>query len=403
MLLFLLRGVKAETLLWGSNHSSPGGAMHASSNGRESLTLGQVLWGIFVVAIFVALMTGFSALFPKEARSQTPTATKYLQMGVDPVNPNRQPTADEFLVLIDQDICDSGWGSGSGKRVAGCYQKGSVAIVSKTTMTVNAMLGCGNDPQNKRLTVTGKIIELSPSKTAATSMPALAAKTDDMPKVGDSTSNATAGGTSGSPDAPPQQQIVRGEPCVDALAVLGEMRQKSRKKNASVQCSPEGDVKVTWDEFGRPTYAIVSDQSIYGGSYGYSGGWGVNTSGRVSGYGPVWGSSGVNTSGSGRVGGYGGSYGASGVNTNSARVGGYGKTGSSSGVNTGTATVGGAGSVGAPPVFNGGGSVGGAGTVGAPPVYNGGGSVTGQGAPVVSTGVNTGSGAPGVSSGGRPQ
>lgn len=82
---------------------------------------------------------------------------KYLVLGADPQAKNRQPTADEEIVIIDHDLCDSGWGSGSGKKVAGCYPVNSAVIRDKATGFVVAMYVCGNDPSDKH-TVTGKVV-----------------------------------------------------------------------------------------------------------------------------------------------------------------------------------------------------------------------------------------------------
>ncbi|MEK7140727.1 MAG: hypothetical protein AAB815_02995, partial [Patescibacteria group bacterium] len=80
-------------------------------------------------ARIIALLVAFSLLGFSPAEAQAPTAPKkYLVLGADPQAKNRQPTAEEEVVIIDHDICDEGWGTGSGKKVAGCYPKHSAVI-----------------------------------------------------------------------------------------------------------------------------------------------------------------------------------------------------------------------------------------------------------------------------------
>lgn len=102
------------------------------------------------------------------ASAQTPT-TKYLVLGADPQAKDRQPLASEEVVVIDHDLCDSGWGTGTaGKKVAGCYPKNSAVIRDKTTLLVTAMFVCGNTPNDEHK-VTGKVVvaEVAPRPTPA--------------------------------------------------------------------------------------------------------------------------------------------------------------------------------------------------------------------------------------------
>ena len=100
--------------------------------------------------------------FGLTAKAQTlattkPTVVKYLILGADPQAKDRQPTSDEEVVIIDQDICDPGWGTGSDKKVNGCYPKNSAVIRNKATGFVTAMYVCGNEPSEKH-TIAGKVV-----------------------------------------------------------------------------------------------------------------------------------------------------------------------------------------------------------------------------------------------------
>ncbi len=85
----------------------------------------------------------------------------YLNLGADPENPGLQPKAGQHLVAVDKDVCSSGWGTGSGRRVKGCYPRGTVLIVDDATNEVVAVFYCGNTPGEK-LRVTGKLVTLGP-------------------------------------------------------------------------------------------------------------------------------------------------------------------------------------------------------------------------------------------------
>ncbi|MDP2789215.1 MAG: hypothetical protein Q8O46_04210 [bacterium] len=92
-----------------------------------------------------------------QQRAVTP-ARKYLVLGADPQARNRQPiTGKEEVVIIDTDLCDPGWGTGSGKKVAGCYPVGSAVLRDKITGFVTAMYVCGNEPGSQHR-VTGKVV-----------------------------------------------------------------------------------------------------------------------------------------------------------------------------------------------------------------------------------------------------
>lgn len=101
--------------------------------------------------LLVAMAVGFTA--PAEAQQQV----KYLVLGADPQASDRQPTSQEEVVVIDHDLCDPAWGTGSGKKVAGCYPVHSAVIRNKLTGIVSAMYFCGNEPGAQHL-VTGKVI-----------------------------------------------------------------------------------------------------------------------------------------------------------------------------------------------------------------------------------------------------
>lgn len=121
---------------------------------------------IFVVLMFVLVITATAA-----------TTKKYLNLGADPQAKDRQPGINEEVVIIDTDICDSGWGNGSGTKIAGCYPKNSAVIRDKTTGFVTAMFRCGNEPSDKR-TVTGKVVIISAPIPISTSTPASTEKHD---------------------------------------------------------------------------------------------------------------------------------------------------------------------------------------------------------------------------------
>jgi hypothetical protein len=174
------------SLIWGdrpdlegnqqSNHTHAGADMTKSSTrdevygyGKKGVSLGKVImWiiGAIVLGVVISKIAGAQTTTPAQG------AKVYLRMGADPTDKNRQPTADEKLVVLEEDICDSGWSSGSGKRVAGCYPSGSVAIVNKATGLVVAMLGCGNNPRDQHK-VSGKEIVVA---QAAAPAPADSAK-----------------------------------------------------------------------------------------------------------------------------------------------------------------------------------------------------------------------------------
>lgn len=111
---------------------------------------------------------------PSATPSPTPSATpnqapakRYLNLGADPQNADRQPIAGkEEVVVIDDDICDPAWGSGSGKKITGCYPKNSAVIRSIETKFVTAMYKCGNEPSEKHK-VSGKVIPTTTPNLAA--------------------------------------------------------------------------------------------------------------------------------------------------------------------------------------------------------------------------------------------
>jgi hypothetical protein len=93
-------------------------------------------------------------------------AKKYLKIGADPEDPTRQPNEDEEVVIADKEVCDSGWGTGSGKKVAGCYVDHTAYIRNKTTHLLIAAFPCGNKPSGKHI-VEGKVVS---SKVAVVAM-----------------------------------------------------------------------------------------------------------------------------------------------------------------------------------------------------------------------------------------
>ena len=87
------------------------------------------------------------------------TPMKYLIPGGDPQDKNRQPMAGEEVVLSNSDLCDPGWGTGSGRRVAGCYPHGTAAIRRVSDHVVTAIYFCGNSPIG-RIVVEGKLLPI---------------------------------------------------------------------------------------------------------------------------------------------------------------------------------------------------------------------------------------------------
>ncbi len=111
---------------------------------------------------------------PTATPSPTPSATpnqapskKYLNLGADPQNADRQPIAGkEEVVVIDEDICDPAWGTGSKNKIDGCYPKNSAVIRHIETGFVTAMYKCGNEPSQKHK-VSGKIVPTTTPNLAA--------------------------------------------------------------------------------------------------------------------------------------------------------------------------------------------------------------------------------------------
>ena len=58
----------------------------------------------------------------------------------------------------------------------------------------------------------------------------------------------TASPVSGTPSVAPQPVVVHNHPCVNSLEVLDKLREKSKKKDATVNCTPDGGVQITWEE-----------------------------------------------------------------------------------------------------------------------------------------------------------
>ncbi len=92
------------------------------------------------------------------AAAQTPK--HYLTLGADPEDKTRQPTANEVVIVSDTDVCDSGWGSGSGKKSPGCYHAGTAYIVNKDTHALHVVALCGNKPSDEHV-ITGKVVEMT--------------------------------------------------------------------------------------------------------------------------------------------------------------------------------------------------------------------------------------------------
>ena len=91
------------------------------------------------------------------AVSASATEKRYLVLGADPQAENRQPTANEEVVIANVEVCDSGWGTGSGKKVSGCYPPHTAYIRDKVTKLVVAVFVCGNKPSDQHR-VAGKVI-----------------------------------------------------------------------------------------------------------------------------------------------------------------------------------------------------------------------------------------------------
>lgn len=106
----------------------------------------------------LAILASAAPLSAQDSTAATAPKRHYLNLGADPQNPGRQPIAGkEHLVAVDQDLCDKGWGTKSGKKAAGCYPRGTLAIVDNATNAIVAVYYCGNEPSEHHV-VTGKIV-----------------------------------------------------------------------------------------------------------------------------------------------------------------------------------------------------------------------------------------------------
>ncbi|MDP9249164.1 MAG: hypothetical protein M3M85_01485 [bacterium] len=83
---------------------------------------------------------------------------KYLVLGGDPQELGLQPIPGvEEVFVSNEDLCDSGWGTGSGKKVSGCYRKGIAAIRNIKTRIIVAIYFCGNRPSDQHIGI-GKAV-----------------------------------------------------------------------------------------------------------------------------------------------------------------------------------------------------------------------------------------------------
>ena len=110
------------------------------------------------------------------------TTTHYLSLGADPQNPGRQVQTGEVAILSDSPICDTGWGSGSGKKSNGCYPTNTLVFVDAVTHVLNAVGVCGNEPSQRHI-VTGKIITVQVALPPAPLPNAPAAQTGTTQQV----------------------------------------------------------------------------------------------------------------------------------------------------------------------------------------------------------------------------
>jgi hypothetical protein len=97
------------------------------------------------------------AMFATTAPLNAQQTKHYLTLGGDPEAKNRQPEPDEEVFVSDVDLCDSGWGTGSGARVEGCYRVGVAGIRKKITKIVTAIYFCGNTPADMHIGI-GKAV-----------------------------------------------------------------------------------------------------------------------------------------------------------------------------------------------------------------------------------------------------
>ena len=119
--------------------------------------------------IFAALLVVLMTTLPcaQQVSAQTTSTSHYLNLGADPQDPGRQLLPGEVAILTDSDTCDSGWGSGSGRRITGCYQKNTLVFARATDHILTAVGRCGNTPNDQHV-VTGKIIEIAGVPNAPT-------------------------------------------------------------------------------------------------------------------------------------------------------------------------------------------------------------------------------------------
>jgi len=90
-----------------------------------------------MATLLFALAVGFS---PAEAQTTYPRCN----VGADPVNINRQPTADEEVVINPADKVIT-YKSGNGRNVTCTLQAGVPVVINKTTGVAVWVFGCGND------------------------------------------------------------------------------------------------------------------------------------------------------------------------------------------------------------------------------------------------------------------
>jgi len=104
----------------------------------KKLSILSLVFGLLVLALFFVFCAKVSA--------QTPTRQSALprcNVGADPVNASRQPTANEEVVAnpADQKLT---YKSGNGRYVTCILQAGVPVVVDKTTGIAGWVYGCGN-------------------------------------------------------------------------------------------------------------------------------------------------------------------------------------------------------------------------------------------------------------------
>jgi hypothetical protein len=203
-------------------------------------------------------------------------AKQYLVPGGDPENANRQPEAGEEVVVSSHELCDKGWGTGTpGKRVEGCYPRGTAVIRRIADGEVAAIYFCGNTPTG-HLKVAGKKIPVEVRKEVVVKeVVKLVEKPADTPPPPPAPKPEVV--VAATSPAPPVQ-MAAATPCVNPMDLVRQLQGGPRPGGAKASCTPQGAVEASLQDMERYAcgplwlkncYRQKREQVLIPGAYGY--------------------------------------------------------------------------------------------------------------------------------------